>query len=180
MNNPEVVVVGAGISGLSFAWKAAQTGRQVLVLEERDRIGGCIYSCRYDDGYWYELGAHTVYNSYSGLLDIAIEAGLAEAEVLIERSFTTPMVHQAYLEPHATIVQPDPKTGGVTVWSSTQAIFHVRRNVATALGLEESEVRSIATPVGVLPAEHSDAGGDHRNTADLDAAGHAEIRAVAR
>ena len=68
--------------------------------------------------------------------------------MLVERSFTTPMVHQSYLEPHATIVQPDPMTGGVTVWSSTQAIFHVRRNVATALGLEESDVRSIATPVG--------------------------------
>jgi oxygen-dependent protoporphyrinogen oxidase len=78
MKNPGVVVVGAGISGLSFAWKAAQAGCNVLVLEQRERIGGCIYSCRYDDGYWYELGAHTVYNSYSALLDIVVEAGLSD------------------------------------------------------------------------------------------------------
>ncbi len=78
MNNPEVIVIGAGISGLSFAWKAAQAGQRVLILEKQERIGGCIYSYRYDDGYWYELGAHTVYNSYSGLLDITQQAGLAD------------------------------------------------------------------------------------------------------
>ncbi len=78
MTNPDIVIIGAGISGLSFAWKAAQSGRNILVLEQGDKIGGCIYSCRYDDGFWYELGAHTVYNSYSGLLDIVVESGLSD------------------------------------------------------------------------------------------------------
>jgi len=77
MRNPDVVVIGAGISGLAFAWKAAQAGKQVLVLEKQPRIGGCIHTYRYSDGFWYELGAHTVYNSYSGLLDIAVEAGIS-------------------------------------------------------------------------------------------------------
>ena len=78
MDTPEVIVIGAGISGLSFAWKAAQAGCSVLVLEQRERIGGCFYTHRCDNGFWYEMGAHTVYNSYSSLLDIAIEAGIAD------------------------------------------------------------------------------------------------------
>jgi UDP-galactopyranose mutase len=78
MSIPDVVVIGAGISGLSFAWKAAQAGARVLVLEKQNRIGGCFYSCRYEDGFWYELGAHTVYNSYSGLLDIVVATGLKD------------------------------------------------------------------------------------------------------
>ena len=78
MHNPDVIVIGAGISGLSYAWKAARAGRKVLILEQRERAGGCIYSYRYDDGYWYELGAHTVYNSYSELLNIVQETGLAD------------------------------------------------------------------------------------------------------
>jgi protoporphyrinogen/coproporphyrinogen III oxidase len=74
----DVVVIGAGISGLSFAWKAAQAGSRVQVIEKQNRIGGCFYSRRYEDGFWYELGAHTVYNSYSGLLDIVVATGLTD------------------------------------------------------------------------------------------------------
>ena len=81
MSGSEVTVIGAGISGLAFAWKAARAGRRVLVLERRERFGGCFYSRRTADGFWYEMGAHTLYNSYSNLLDIVSETGIAERMV---------------------------------------------------------------------------------------------------
>jgi CO/xanthine dehydrogenase Mo-binding subunit len=77
-----------------------------------------------------------------------LAAGLAAADVVVERSFTTSMVHQSYLEPHATVVQPDPLTGGAVVWTSTQAPFWARQEVADVLEVPESEVRVIGTPVG--------------------------------
>jgi UDP-galactopyranose mutase len=75
-NISEITVIGAGISGLAFAWKAARADRRVLVLERREKTGGCFYSHRAAGGFWYEMGAHTVYNSYSNLLDITAEAGI--------------------------------------------------------------------------------------------------------
>ena len=75
-------------------------------------------------------------------------AGFAEADVIVERTFATPGVHQSYLEPHATIAQPDPVHGGATLWTSTQAPFYVRDEVANVLGVPESDVRVVPTPVG--------------------------------
>jgi UDP-galactopyranose mutase len=72
----DLVVVGGGVSGLSLAWKAAQAGRRVLVLERAARVGGCLRSERTDDGFWFELGAHTTYNSYGAFLDVAVGSGV--------------------------------------------------------------------------------------------------------
>jgi UDP-galactopyranose mutase len=77
MASHDVVVVGAGISGLSLAWKAAQDGQRVLVLEQSGRLGGCLHSERTAGGFWFELGAHTAYNSYGAFLDVAVGAGVA-------------------------------------------------------------------------------------------------------
>jgi UDP-galactopyranose mutase len=73
----DVVVVGGGISGLALAWKAAQDGKQALVLERQGRVGGCLHSERTPDGYWFEIGAHTSYNSYGSFLDLAVGTGVA-------------------------------------------------------------------------------------------------------
>jgi protoporphyrinogen/coproporphyrinogen III oxidase len=78
MESRDVVVVGGGVSGLSFAWHAARSGRRVLVLEASERVGGCLDSRRTASGYWYELGAHTCYNSYSALLEIIEGTGLRD------------------------------------------------------------------------------------------------------
>jgi UDP-galactopyranose mutase len=81
MEKTEVIVVGGGISGIAFAWKAARAGRSVLLLESGTRCGGCLHSHRRDDGYWHELGAHTAYNSYGGFLELADASG-ATAQIV--------------------------------------------------------------------------------------------------
>jgi CO/xanthine dehydrogenase Mo-binding subunit len=77
-----------------------------------------------------------------------LDEGFAAADVVVERPFTTAMVYQSYLETFAMLVQPDPMGQGATVWTSTQAPFIVREEVADVLGVEETAVRVIPTTVG--------------------------------
>ncbi len=77
-----------------------------------------------------------------------VQKALAEADLVIEREFSSPMVHQSSMETQGVIVQPNPLTGGVTVWASTQSPFGVREEVAGVLGVPESDVSVHAAPVG--------------------------------
>ncbi len=79
MADRDLLIIGAGISGLSMAHYAAAAGLNVLVLEREDRVGGCLHSHRFGgemDGFWLELGAHSGFNSYGNLLAILEQVGL--------------------------------------------------------------------------------------------------------
>ena len=77
-----------------------------------------------------------------------LAAGFAEAAHIVERVFETPMVHQNSLETHSVICQPDPLSGGMRVWASTQAPFGIRQLVAPLLGVPESDVTVTPATVG--------------------------------
>jgi protoporphyrinogen oxidase len=72
MNKYDIVIIGAGISGLSLAHYCAREGLKTLVIEKSERVGGTLHSHRFDnaDRFWIELGAHTCYNSYRNLIEI--------------------------------------------------------------------------------------------------------------
>lgn len=76
-----------------------------------------------------------------------VEAGFASAEVVVERTYRTPWVHQAYLEPQVAIADWD-GPDHVTVWASTQAIFFTRGEIAAALGIGRHQVTVVPMPVG--------------------------------
>jgi len=70
-----------------------------------------------------------------------------EADVIVEREFRTPWVHQSYMEPQVCAATVDP-LGGVVVYACTQAMFRTRDTVANVLGKSPSQVRVYAMPVG--------------------------------
>ena len=77
-----------------------------------------------------------------------VEKALAECDDIFEHSFYSQAVNHAPLEPHAALAQFDPLNGHLTVWSSTQIPYFLRRNLANTLQLAESKVRIIKPKVG--------------------------------
>lgn len=79
-----------------------------------------------------------------------VEAGLAEAEVSIDRTYTTPAEHNNPMEPHACIARWDESSGRteVTLYDSTQGVHTVRSTLAPLFGLEPSQLRVLAPHVG--------------------------------
>ena len=76
-----------------------------------------------------------------------VEAGFAEADAVVERSFRTRSVHHGYIEPDSEAAQVD-ADGAVTVWANTQSIYTQRQDIAVLLGIPISKIRVIPTEVG--------------------------------
>jgi CO/xanthine dehydrogenase Mo-binding subunit len=76
-----------------------------------------------------------------------VEAGFVEADVVIEREFRTPMVHQGYIEPHACVARAG-GDGRATVWSTTQGPFIVRDQCAGILGMDAAHIKVVPTEIG--------------------------------
>ncbi len=77
----DMIIIGAGISGLAMAHAAKQAGMQALVLEKESRAGGCLHSQPVPDEqspFWLEMGTHTCFNSYGRLLKLLDALGLKE------------------------------------------------------------------------------------------------------
>ncbi|MFB9311257.1 putrescine oxidase [Agromyces hippuratus] len=75
----DVVIVGAGASGLTAATKLKAAGKSVVVLEARDRIGGRLWTDDID-GAMLEIGGQWVSPDQDALVETLDELGLATYE----------------------------------------------------------------------------------------------------
>ena len=74
----DVIVVGAGIAGLTAAWTLRDL--DVVLLEAEDRVGGRMRSLQ-SDPYWVNLGAHMFPRPGAPLSDLAEELGLTTTAI---------------------------------------------------------------------------------------------------
>ena len=77
MTRPDVVVVGAGLAGLSAARDLEAGGAQVTVLEARPRVGGRVEQVELADGRRVQLGGEVVGNAHTSYLGLVAELGLS-------------------------------------------------------------------------------------------------------
>ena len=71
----DVIVVGAGISGLACAYYLKKHGIDVLVLEKDDRVGGRVKT-DVVDGFLMDIGAQFISDSYPIIMELVDELKL--------------------------------------------------------------------------------------------------------
>ncbi len=73
--------------------------------------------------------------------------GFAAADAIVEREFTTSMVHQGYIEPqNATALWNS--DGAITIWTSTQGAHSARDQVAEVLQLPVTRIKVVPMEIG--------------------------------
>jgi CO/xanthine dehydrogenase Mo-binding subunit len=76
-----------------------------------------------------------------------VDKGFAEADVVLEETYRTSMVHQGYIEPQAATARVEPD-GRLTVWTTTQGSFTVRVQLHALLGVPESRIKVVPMEIG--------------------------------
>src|SRR5438132_6372337 len=67
-----VIVVGAGLSGLVSGMRLHEAGHEVVILEARDRVGGRVLTIRdgFEDGQYADVGAMILYEGQPNILEL--------------------------------------------------------------------------------------------------------------
>jgi CO/xanthine dehydrogenase Mo-binding subunit len=76
-----------------------------------------------------------------------VDAGFAEADVVIEKSYKTEQTHQGYIEPHACLASVGPDGQG-ELWVTTQGHFTFRTVCAQLLGMDIAKLKVTSSEIG--------------------------------
>ena len=75
-----------------------------------------------------------------------VEQGFRESDLIFEHTFSTPWVHQAYMEPYTCVVDAD-DGGRIQVWANNKQPFRLRWQLAGGLDVPEERIR--VNPCGI-------------------------------
>lgn len=84
-----------------------------------------------------------------------IEAGFAEADVIVERTYETSPQDHSPIEPEAALAYYD-EDGKLTVVSPGQSVFFDRLNICRALGIPKQDVRCVQPAIGAAYGKRED------------------------
>ncbi len=73
--------------------------------------------------------------------------GFKEADIIIERSFSSPRIYHCQLETKSCVCRPEPD-GSITLWPTTQALHNTRILIGEIFGLPLNKVNVVRIPGG--------------------------------
>ncbi len=172
-----VIVIGAGLAGLTAAWRLHQAGVEVVVLEARDRVGGRTWSHTFADGTVVERGGEFIAPYQTVLRGLCSELGLELIEhgLSFDRRPTTgqpaPTVEElvAFLaDARSRVAALDRDVPANEAVASTDAAAARRVETSLTVALAQASARRLFGGEAEFydPAVHV-AGGNQRVTVEL-------------
>ena len=76
-----------------------------------------------------------------------IEQGFGESDLVFEHTFTAQLMHQAYIEPHACVVEVD-DAGRVQIWANNKGPFMLREQLSAVWDLPKERIRVNPCSIG--------------------------------
>lgn len=143
----DVIVIGAGISGLVAARELVQAGKTVLLIDARERVGGKTELVVTQKGALVEGGAQFVKKGHTEAQRLIAEAGLPLVTIEAQGD-------DVYLE------------NGIQSRESAPFSFAPDRHEAYAALMREFEALAFSAPVGELTQSDRAAELDHITVAD--------------
>ena len=72
----KVIIIGAGLAGMTAAWESTKLGHETVVLEARDRVGGRTWSQKLENGAITERGGEYVFPTEYPIRRLSAELGV--------------------------------------------------------------------------------------------------------
>lgn len=95
-----------------------------------------------------DLGTNVVVEFDAGDPRARVDEALAAAHHVVEMDLAIPRVIGRPMETRGAVASWDSATEELTVWTSTQAVHHVREHLCVMLGLRTEQIRVVAPDIG--------------------------------
>lgn len=124
-----VAIIGAGLAGLTAAYRLQQRGFDVTVFEARDRVGGRVWTVRKGD-YIMDLGAAFYLGTYRESIDLIHEVGLGPLFTEVPVWGIMPKRDEKHLLDYGKLVRTGLTTRALSARSKLKALKLIRPMLA--------------------------------------------------
>lgn len=138
----KIIILGAGISGLSAAWKLASFGFRVILVEASEQVGGLAGTVR-KDGYCLDFGPHSFFSHdeeirriFLELFEGTLQPQNRDAKFYFQGKYLDYPINAANLVAQMGF-QPALQTGVSFLYQRLRRIFHKNSVSSEAQNVEE-------------------------------------------
>ena len=121
MKQTDVLIIGAGLTGLTLAYLLRNTDSEVVVVEARNRLGGRIHTVGGDDQNTIEMGATWLGPAHTKLKELLDALNI---DVFEQRLGDKAIYEPSSMGPHQLVTLPSNQESSYRIRGGTMKVIH--------------------------------------------------------